>query len=372
MTLKLFGVVNDERTERAAIEVLRSGQIAAGPHVEAFRKALGAFIGNPQVVTTNDMSSAMTIALRLAGVGYGDEVIAPPYSCLSSNAPIGTSGAQVVWSDMSPTTGTTTVEAVAERIGDRTRAVVLYHTAGYPAPAAQIAQLCIDAGVVLIEDCNNALGATIDGQPVGSFGDLAVYSFYPNRQVNAIDGGAVACSRPDDFLRAALLRRYGIDSDVFRDARGEINPAVDVPELGWAATLSNLHSGFALAQMDTLAHRLDRTRRNAQALRAMLAGLPGLAPILVPAGVVPAYWTMLALADQRDALLSGMKAAGIDVSIMHQRNDIYTGFDATAADLPGVTQFNDHVIAMPCGWWLNDDDIRRIGEVAAELSHSLA
>lgn len=372
MTLKLFGVVNDDQTERAAIQVLRSGQLAAGPHVEAFRVALGAVIGNYQVVTTNDMSSAMTIALRLAGVGPGDEVIAPPYSCLSSNAPIGTSGAQIVWSDMDPATGTTTPKDIADRIGPRTRAVVLYHTAGHPAPAAAVAALCRDAGVVLIEDCNNALGATIDGRPVGSFGDLAVYSFYPNRQINAIDGGAVACRSPDHFRRAGLLRRYGIDSTVFRDARGEIDPAVDVAELGWAATLNNLHSGFALAQMDTLGDRLAATRRNAELLRGMLADVPGLTAVEVPAGSVPAYWTVLALAEHRDALLAAMKAAGVDVSIMHQRNDVYTGFGTASVDLPGVARFNDHVIALPCGWWLEPDDVRRIGEVAAELSLSSA
>lgn len=372
MTLKLFGVVNDEATERAAIDVLRSGQLAVGPSVEMFRAAIGAFIENPQVVTTNDMSSAMTIALRLAGVGHGDEVIAPPYSCLSSNAPIGTSGARVVWADMDPTTGTATVATIAARIGPRTKAVVLYHTAGYPAPAEEIARLCRDAGVALIEDCNNALGATINGRPVGSFGDLAVYSFYPNRQINAIDGGAVACRRADDYRRATLLRRYGIDSAIFRDSRGEIDPMVDVPELGWAATLSNLHSAFALAQMEGLGERLARTRRNAEMLRGVLANLPNVTPVEVMPGAVPAYWTFIALAERRDVLLAGMKAAGIDVSIMHQRNDIYSGFGSEIIDLPGVRRFSDHVIAMPCGWWLDVDDVRRIGDVVSELAHEPA
>lgn len=360
---KLFGVFNDPETESAVLDVLRSGQISAGIHVEAFRTAFGELIANSNIVTTNDVSAAMAIALRLAAIGPGDEVIVSPFSCLSSNAPIGISGATMVWADIDPQTASLSVASVRRLLSGRTRAVVLYHVAGYPGPADEVADLCQKAGIKLIEDCNNGLGATLDGRPLGGFGDLATYSFYPNRQINAIDGGAVACRADDDFRRAMLLRRYGIDSARFRDVRGEIDAALDVPELGWAATLSNLHSAFALALLPGLPDRQARTFANAERLRALLSGVPGLILVDPLPGAVPAYWAVLALVNQRDRLLEALKGSGVEVSMLHHRNDTYTGFAARRSSLPGVDRFMAEVIAFPCGWWLEPHDIDEIGAI---------
>lgn len=360
---RLFGVVNTECVEHAAIEVLRSGQVAAGPNIETFRTAFGQLIGNPKVVTTNDVSASMVMALRLAGVDKGDEVILSPFSCLSSNAPIGTLGATVVWADIDPLTATLSVESVRNLMSSKTRAVVVYHLAGYPGPLPELASLCREAGIKFIEDCNNALGATLGGRQAGSFGDLAIFSFYPNRQINAIDGGAIACRAEGDFRRAMLLRRYGIDSQRFRDARGEIDPSLDVPELGWAATLNNLHSAVAMAQLGGLSERRTRTLANAQRLRTLLTGVPGLTLVEPLAGAVPSYWALLALANHRDEALSALKSAGVEVSMLHHRNDTYSGFRATRNDLPGLDRFMAEIIGLPCGWWLEPDEIDEIGAI---------
>lgn len=369
MRYPLFGVYHDQSVEDAALAVLRSGQIASGAYVEQFRKAFAELVGRPLTVTVNDMSNAVAIALRLAGVVPGSEIITQAFSCLSSNAPLGLSGARVRWADMDPETASMTVQSVERLITPSTRAVLLYHVAGYPGPARELAQFCRSNGIALIEDCNNALGATLDGIPVGQFGDYAVHSFYPNRQINAIEGGALSVATEAEFERALKLRKYGIDPVRFRDAAGEIDPDVDVPELGWAAILNNLSSAVGLVQMPGLSARLAATRSNAQRLRAALHGLPGLRLVQPLSGADPAWWAVLVLADQRDTLLSELKRRGIAASRLHFRNDAYSGFNAERLSLPGTDRFMAEVIALPCGWWLSPAEMDSIGnEVRAALA----
>lgn len=366
--LPLFGVVRPPEVAAAMLEVLEQGQIASGPRVEEFRSRFGHLVGSPNVVTTTDMSTAMTIALRASGVGHGDEVIALPFACMSTNSPIGAYGAQIVWADMDESSASMSPASLRAAITPRTRAVVLYHVAGYPGPAEEIAAICSEAGIALIEDCNNALGASIGGRAVGTFGDIAVYSFYPNRQINTLDGGAVTFRSSDAFERGRRLARYGIDSSRFRDAGGEINPELDVPELGWAASMNNLASAMGLAQLPSLADRQAKTDGNARILADALDGAPGVEIVSPIAEGHPAYWCFLIRSADRDALLADLKAGGVAASKIHHRNDDYTGFSARRSRLPGTDAFMNSVIGLPCGWWLDDADIERVGEVVRSAS----
>ena len=286
--IALFHAAHSREMEQAALGVLRSGQIASGPKVAEFQDLFGELIGSPHVVCTNDMTSALVIALHLAGIKPGDEVLTLAYSCMSSNAPIALIGAKAVWVDIDPATASMSVDDFKRALSPRAKAVVLYHVAGYPGPAAEIAALCRQRGIVVIEDCNNALGATQHGKPVGRVGDFAVFSFYPNRQINAIEGGALACPDPATAARAMRLRRFGIDFRTFRDSLGEISSQSDIPEIGWSAGYSHLNAAVALTQLPTLRHRLDRTRLVAARLRRELEGLSRLRCVLPREGAEPA------------------------------------------------------------------------------------
>jgi len=363
--LPLFSTGPMAAAEEAAMAVLRSGQIASGPNVEAFRSELARTIGNPRVVTTSDMSMAIAIALRLAGVGSGDEVITSPFACLSTNAPIALSGARIRWADVDPATGALDVEDVRRLIGSATKAVVVYHLAGYPGFASELAALCGNAGIALIEDCNNALGATRDGRLVGTDGDNAIYSFYPNRQINGVEGGAIASRDPADAERATRLRRFGINPARFRSANGEIADDADVTEIGWSGSMSNLNATVALAQIAALPDRLAATRANARRLEKTFAALSGITPFAALPGADPVYWGLMVRTARRDYLLSQLKQAGVLASLLHQRNDRYSGMPAERRALTGVDEIERDVLAIPCGWWLGSADLDRIEEVVA-------
>ncbi|MDZ7892208.1 MAG: DegT/DnrJ/EryC1/StrS family aminotransferase [Rhodoferax sp.] len=358
--IPLFYPVRLPEMEDAALSVLQSGQIAAGPNVAQFENEFGLLVGSDHVVTTSDMTSALVLALRLAGVQPGDEVATLAFSCLSSNSAISISQARAVWVDLDPETMSMCPQDLARKLGSTVKAVALYHVAGYPANTDEIATICRARGIPLIEDCNNALGATLHGQPVGQAGDFAVYSFYPNRQINGLEGGALVCPDVQTAQHARKLRRFGIDFSTFRDARGEINPDSDVPELGISAVFSQLNATVAISQLPTLAARQQRTKQNAARLGELLEGTAGIRLVNTVPGGSPAYWGLLLYVERRDQVLAALKSNGIQCSVLHQPNDTYSGFHSLPVDMPGTGYVLDHLLALPCGWWLDDDQITHI------------
>lgn len=361
--VRLFQPVLTTEMETAALDILRSGQLAAGPRIAEFESALSSLIQRPHVVTTSDMTHALALAMRACGVGPDDEVATLAYTCLSSTSAISRVGARPVWVDMDPTTATMDPEDLERALSPRTKAVMLYHVAGYPGPVDAIRELCHHRGIAFIEDCNNALGAYSLGRPVGATADFAVHSFYPNRQINTVEGGALSCRDAATAQRLMRLRRFGIEASRFRDSSGEINPACDIPEVGDSAAMSHFAAALGLGQLAGLAHRLDRTRFVAERLREASHGFARVIAVQPLPSCEPVYWSFLLRVRQRDAALRRLKESGIQVSKLHHRNDDYSGFHAPRRRLPGTDAFTSEVLAVPCGWWLDDADLDHLVRV---------
>lgn len=362
MSIPLF----DCRVDPARLEALdplwRSGALAAGPAVAALEARLSARLDDRAVVATSDMTQALCLSLRLAGVGPGDEVVTLALNCMSSNSAIAMVGATPVWVDVDPHTAVVNLDDLAACIGPRTRAVVIYHVAGHVGDLAALRQLCDDAELPLIEDANNALGAEWNGAPAGTFGDQAILSFYPNRQLNGIEGGAIVC-HPQDADRARRLRRFGIDTARFRTADGEIDPMLDVPEIGVSASLPHVNATLALQGCHDLDERIGLNRRNVMQLREALADVTDLRFVEEMPGARGVFWVALTRSPRRDTLMARLKASGVQCSRLHHRNDRYTGFGAASRDLPGTDVMQREMFALPAGWWLSQDDLSRIVDV---------
>jgi perosamine synthetase len=359
--IPLYGVVKLPEIEDAALEVLRSGSIATGKYVEKFEAGISEIIGQPNVVSMVDMTSAIFLALYLAGVRKGDEVLTTSFACLSTNSAIAQSGAVAVWVDVSPYSVELDLNDLEKKISNKTKAVILYHVAGYPGPAKELAEICQKRGIALIEDCDNALFAVDNGVHVGSHGDYAVYSFYPTRQINTTEGGALVCREASDAVRAKKLRRFGIDFATFRTATGEINPESFIPEIGWAFSMNNLCAAIGCAQLPTAESRVIKTRENVAKLSQKISKNIGVHIVTAAPNVLPAYWVLLLLVENRDQVLARMQGHGVSVSGVHQRNDKYTGFKTTIIDdLPNTQYIQNHILGIPCGWWLEDQELHEI------------
>lgn len=362
MAALLFDCRLDEAVTNALDPIWRSGRLAAGASVSSLEERLGSLVGGHPVVAMSDMTQALCVALRLAGVGPGDEVVTLALNCMSSNSAIALVGAEPVWVDVDPETASVDLEDLRACITARTRAVVVYHLAGYVGDIGAVRALCDEFGLPLVEDANNALGAEWRGKPVGGVGDYAVFSFYANRQLNGIEGAAIVCRDEEAAERARRLRRFGIDTARFRDANGEIDAAVDVPEIGYPASLPNINAALACQALNDLAERVDLNRANIAYLAAALADRQGVTFIRERDGARGVFWVALVRSAARDRLMAGLKAREVHCSKLHQRNDVYTGFNSRRRDLPGTTVLEREMLALPSGWWLSREDLDQIVE----------
>lgn len=362
MAALLFDCTIDPALVAGLDPIWASGRLAAGPAVPELESRISALVGGRPVVATSDMTQALATALRLAGAGPGDEVVTQALNCMSSNSAITMIGATPVWVDVDPDTASVDLDDLRACIGPRTRAVVIYHVAGYVGDLPALRRICDDAGVPLIEDGNNALGASAGNSPVGSVGDFAIFSFYANRQINAVEGGALVCRDEAAAAHARRLRRFGIEMASFRGPDGEIDPHADIPEIGYSASMSNLNAALACLQFECLSDRIERNRANAAYLGAALSGRPDLSFVREHAGTRGVFWVALVRSARRDALLADLKTRGVHASRLHQRNDVYSGFGARRRDLPGTTTLEHEMMALPCGWWLSPGDLDTIVE----------
>ena len=354
-------------TAIGSLEVpFRAGQLASGPAVTQLETTIETRFPGRHAVAVGDMTNALAMTLRLAGVRQGDEVLSLAFNCMSSNSAITMTGAQVAWVDVDPGTASFDIDHARRQITSRTRAVVVYHVSGYPADLAAIRQLCDDHGRPLVEEATNAFGASVANQPVGTGGDFAVFSLYANRQINAIDGGIVLCARAEDAEHARRLRRFGIDTARFRDADGEIDPFLDVPEIGMSSSLNNVHATLALASLADVQERIARSRRNVALLTDATRDLP-LISITPVAGAQPVYWTWLVRTTDRDTRMRALKARDVQCSKLHYPNQHYSGFGVAAGNLPGTDILQRDMLAIPCGWWLDVSDIARLAHIIRDV-----
>jgi dTDP-4-amino-4,6-dideoxygalactose transaminase len=239
-------------------EVLRSGQLASGPKVAAFEAALAAYVGGGRHLRVMTSATAgLEMALEVAGVGEGDEVIVPAMSFAASANVIARVGAKPVFVDIDLHTRNIDLSLVPAAITPRTRAIMPVHFAGLPVDMNMLYALASEHGLRVVEDAAHAIGSRFEDKPIGSFGDLVVFSFHPNKNMTSIEGGAISTG---DSLAAELLEQYRFHG-IKKNAAGE----VDVMFPGAKSNLADVAAQVGIDQL----RRLDGFNRR----RLYLAGL---------------------------------------------------------------------------------------------------
>jgi len=345
-------------------DVFRGGYLADGEYVRQFEKALQDYIGNPNLVTAGDVSTAITLCLFMAGVRPGDEVIASPVACVAINQPVLNLFAHVVWCDVDPLTGNIDPACIADLVTPKTKAILYPHWAGDVAEIDAINEVAQTCGLQVVEDAGEALGAEYRGKKVGNTEtDFTVFSFHAIRHITTGEGAAITFRRTDKAEQAQWLKRYGIHQPSFRDALGEINPASDIPVAGYNTYMTNIAGTIGVEQMKRLPDIVTRHRENGRFYDEALADAPGITVCHRPSHRRSAYWVYTFLAERRDDLLRALRERGVYASKVHLRNDIYTCFQTEHRSLPGVDEFSAKYLCIPCGWWVTDEDREHIATV---------
>ena len=207
--------------DAALARVLDSCQFVLGPEVAAFEQEFAAYCGASECIALNSGTSALHLALLAAGVGPGDEVITVPFTFVASVAAVLYAGAIPVLVDIDPRSFTLDPAAIQKAITPRTKAILPVHLYGQPADMDPILEVARRHGLVVIEDAAQAHGAKYKGNPVGSMGDMACFSFYPGKNLGAYgEGGAVTTSNPEYAKTVRMLRDWGQDRKYHHVLRG--------------------------------------------------------------------------------------------------------------------------------------------------------
>lgn len=358
--------------------------IGQGGQVDLFERALKMTLNAPtDVVTVNSGTSALTLAMYIAGVGPGKTVIATPMTCSASNSPIITQFARVVWADVDPITGLISPESVKDRVqwclrhlGQAPAAIVAVDWGGalcdYPAliEAAQVEMFGRSWQVPIIQDAAHSILAfdSVSGWPGSRSGaDFICYSFQAIKHLTTVDGGALICKDEANTEQAKLLRWYGLDrttGDSFRCSQ-------DIQSPGFKFHMNDVNAAIGLANIADLHGVVEKHRENAKFYDAAFEDIDAVggsgkypSPLMTPeSNDGSSWWLYTLLVHDRDAFIAFMAEREIGCSQVHRRNDAHPGFIRRTyghTPLPGVDTFAEYEVAIPVGWWLTAEDRNRV------------
>jgi dTDP-4-amino-4,6-dideoxygalactose transaminase len=355
--IPLFKPHVPEHAGAALEQVLASGQISGDGRVPEFEDALRSFIGARYLAATGEFSRSLEMALKIAGVGPGDAVLASPLTCLASTVAILQTGARPVWCDIDLTTGSLDPSEIARHRSARPKAILFYHWVGVPGDIDGVRQAAAAEGLPIVEDAGEALGAEYRGRRIGAHGlDYSVFSFSPARHLTTGEGAAIACGDASQDRLVRLWRRYGIPDVGFRDDRGEISPECDVAVPGMHNFMNRMAAALGMLQMRCLPGIIDSHRTNGAYFDAHLADIPGVRLLSRADGRIPSHWVYCFACERRDDLRTVLREAGIYASTVHIRTDTYRSFGVPPARLPNVEAFERSQLCIPSGWWVTDAD----------------
>jgi perosamine synthetase len=346
-------------------DVLRSRWIGQGPLVDEFEKALERRLKLANAVAVNAASSALRIALSIAGVKPGDEVIATPMTCTLTNHPILEQFAVPVFADIQYETGNIDPSDIEPRITSRTRAILCTHWGGAPSDLEEINEIGRRHELPVIEDASEAIGATYRGQPVGNISRFTAFSFQAIQILTTGEGGLLTTTSPEDAERARVQRWYGIDRKG-RKANTIGYYDFDIAGMGFGYHLTNIAAAIGLGNLEHLNEALERRRKIAASYREELSDTPGVVLLKSPEDRQPSNHWVTVHVERRDDFCRKLRERGIETSIVHARNDLYTAFGGRREDLPNLDRFDRTYIALPCHLSIDEEDVAYLTETIRE------
>jgi dTDP-4-amino-4,6-dideoxygalactose transaminase len=305
-------------TIKAVVDALHAGWLGMGAITQAFEEGLASFLElrDRYVLATNTGTSALHLGLLAAGVGPGDEVITPAFNFVADHQAIVATGAVPVLCDVDDATLGLDPDKAAALIGPKTKALLPLHFGGVPSRIKELYVLAERRGLRVVEDATHAFGSRADGRLLGSFGDIACFSFDPVKVITSIDGGAVVVGDRTVLERLRHWRFLGIDRETHERYKNSRAWEYDVVDHGFRYHMTNINAAIGLSQL-ARAHEFIAARR--AACRRYNERLAGLEAVRCPAtdfgDVAPFIYTVRVPAERRERLIEHLKRQGIATGI---------------------------------------------------------
>lgn len=340
-------------------ETLYSGYIAEGEKVYQFEKIFGEYVNNPYSLSLNSGTAALHIALLIAGVGHGDEVISTVLTAEPTNTTIKLVGAKVVWADVEANTGLLDPKSVREKITSKTKVIMLVHYAGMVCDMDEFNKISKEFNIPIIEDAAHALGATYNGLPVGSNSEYTTFSLQAVKHMTTVDGGFLSVKTQEKYDQGRLLRWFGLDK---KTARLEN----DIKVLGYKYHMNNVNATIGLVQMKHVREIVGKYIENGKYFDQNLKITCDLELLNYHKNTQPSYWLYTLKVERRDAFIKKLAENGITASELHLRNDRHSVFSESNTILPVFEEFYKKMVHIPCGWWVNNEDREKIVKIINE------
>jgi dTDP-4-amino-4,6-dideoxygalactose transaminase len=348
--------------EAAFARVLDSGWFILGPEGEAFERELARALGASEAVAVANGTDALQLALRVLGVGPGDEVLTSSLSAAFTALAIVAVGARPVFADVAPGTLTLDPEAALRALTPRTRAIIPVHLYGHPADMDPLLALARERGIAVVEDACQAHGALYRGRPVGTLageGGMGALSFYPTKNLGALgDGGAIVTNHTAHAARLRKLRNGG-QSDRYRHELAGVNSRLD-----------ELQAAVLRVGLRHLERWTERRRALATLYLRELADTGLTLPVEEP-WARAVHHLFVVRHPRRDALRTALEELGVGTLIHYpiplHLQPAFAGFGGRRGDLPVVERAADELVSLPLYPELSDEQARA---VAAAVRHA--
>ncbi|WP_321317234.1 DegT/DnrJ/EryC1/StrS family aminotransferase [Labilibaculum sp.] len=334
-------------------EILYSGYIAQGEAVDQFEMEFSKYIGCKNSLSVNSGSSALHVALILAGVKPGDEVISTPITAEPTNTVIAQTGAKIIWADIDPNTGNICPDDVERKITSKTKAIMVVDYAGIPVNIKRFQEIEKKYGVSVIEDAAHALGASYEGEKLGNHFKYTTFSFQAIKHLTTVDGGMVCIKDDAEYEQAKLIRWFGISKGVSRLEN-------DIKAQGYKYHMNNINATIGLVQLETIQSIVDQYIDNGKYFDKALQNVAGVQLMGYYDNSEPSYWLYTMKVERRDAFVQMMADNGVMASELHKRNDLHSIFSASKCELLNVDAFEKEWVHIPCGWWVSNEDREEI------------
>lgn len=358
----------DEATIAAVGEVLRSGWITTGPKCAELEKALSNLFGGRPVRVFNSGTITLEIALQLAGVGHGDEVITTPMSWVATANVVLHLGARPVFVDADSLTRNIDLNKIEAAITPRTKAIIPVDLAGLPVDRDRLYAIAGKHNLRVVEDAAQSLGASWQGKAIGSTGDFVSFSFHANKNLTTSEGGCLVLPSDIDPALCERLRLQGVRR--FPDG------GMDVDVAGHKGNMTDIAAAIGLGQLSQLADFTARRRQLAQRYFQLLDRSLGLE--LPLADFENSNWHMFQvllpleqLKISRGDLIAQLKEAGIGAGVHYPAMHLFTLYRRQgyqAGDFPVAEHIGARTLTLPLFPAMADDDVDR---VCTTLSHLL-
>ena len=332
----------------AVTRVIRSGMLAQGPEVKAFEEEFSAHFGLGRAcVAVNSGTSGLHLGLLSSGVGVGDEVIVPSFTFAATANSVALTGATPVFADIEPDTFCLDPASVDAAITERTVGIMPVHLYGHPASMGPLRELADRHGLKLFEDAAQAHGASLDGTPVGAFGQFAMFSLYPTKNMTSGEGGMVSVSDSQTERLMRLYRNQGME----RQYENEV--------VGFNTRMTDVHAAIGRVQLTKVGAWTAQRQANAAYLSAHLQGVTP--PPVRPGAVHVYHQYTVRVPEDRDGLAKALReeyavGSGMFYPVPNHRLAPF-GHDF---DLPETEIAARECLSLPVHPSLSEGDLERI------------